>query len=282
MEKRFLAAALLALSMGYAKSWQSPSPTVPNQWLQAEMLAHLNSMVDKYRRLIVPQNSQNYKELKVRKIVPTGADAQFIFVKVHVRVREINGLTGIVLGTSDGTATGKIKWGSVTSDQVCIATPLGEFRPLLITNMSNVPKIGNSLERQAAEKSIQSNIPRETCVPMWAQISVADAQCPERTPRHGKHPPQNGKLSFVIKLSNVSARNVKVRYYTVDGTAKAGVDYVAASGEVRIDAGRPSTYVLVQAILRSGNQGTRRMAFRLNSPVNGKILDGEGVGTISD
>lgn len=274
-------ALVLAMSFGIITVTSSQS-TLPNQWLQAEMIAHLNGMVDKYRKLVVPQLSQNYKELKVRSVKAESADENYLYVKFSVRVREINGLTGIVLGTSDGSAKGKFRWGAVEPQRVCIASEPGQLNALIVTYSAGIPRISSLDERHAAERAIKANFPRETCVPMWPRISVSDSTAPEFVRGQGRHPPRVGKLRFVVSLSNASARHVKVKYSCVDGSARAGIDYVPVTGELRLEAGQTSTAVEVKAIRREGNQGTRRMTLKLWSPINGKIQDADGMGTITD
>lgn len=258
------------------------APPVPNQFLQAELLAHLNGMVDKYRKLPSSQNSQNYKELKVRSVRAESADSSYLYVRINVRVREINGLTGIVLGTSDGIAKGKFRWGAIEPQRVCIVTEVGQHNAMIVTNSGGVPNIDSQLEKVAAEAAIRANFPKETCVPMWPQISVGDSATPEFIKGQGRHPPKVGKLHFLVSLGNLSARHVKVKYSCADGTAKAGTDFEPVTGELRLEAGQKSTLIEVKAIRREGNQGTRRMTLKLWSPVNGKILDGDGIGTITD
>ena len=53
-------------------------------------------------------------------------------------------------------------------------------------------------------------------------------------------------LSFAVSLSTPSGQNVSVDYSTVSVTATAGVDYVAASGQVFIPAGSVSETINVQ------------------------------------
>src|SRR5690242_18311699 len=52
--------------------------------------------------------------------------------------------------------------------------------------------------------------------------------------------PHGGTITFGARLSAASRRAVTVHYATADGTAAAGTDYRAASGTLRIPAGRRS------------------------------------------
>src|ERR1700676_4309675 len=57
---------------------------------------------------------------------------------------------------------------------------------------------------------------------------------------------QPSAYRFYIDLSAASKQAVSVNYTTVDGTAKAGTDYTAASGTLTIAAGQTEVYVDVQ------------------------------------
>ncbi len=47
-------------------------------------------------------------------------------------------------------------------------------------------------------------------------------------------------MTFTLQLSAIQADDVTVNYATRDGSATAGVDYVAASGTATINAGNTS------------------------------------------
>lgn len=51
---------------------------------------------------------------------------------------------------------------------------------------------------------------------------------------------------FTVSLSEAAEEEVSVRYRTVDDSAKAGSDYVAASGVVAIPPGKTSAQIVVQ------------------------------------
>jgi len=256
---------------------------IPNQFLQAELVAELNGRVDDYKKIVSPQLSQNIKELKVRSVKLLSADDQFMYVKFNVRVREINGLTDAVLYTSDGSANGKFRWGQVAPDKVCVTAGLQEFSCCAVTTTNDIPHISGPNESDAAKRAIMANFPREICVPMWPTIRVTGMAAPEKVHVASRSPGlRPNKLVFTVILSNRSARNVKVKYGTQDGTAKAGIDYQAVTGELLIPDNTRSKTIEVPIIPRDGNQGARQLRFDIWSPINGKIVDNQAIGIIVD
>ena len=94
-------------------------------------------------------------------------------------------------------------------------------------------------------------------------------------------PTQTGPFRFYIDLSGVSQKPVTVGYATMDGTAKAGVDYAAASGTVMIPAGQTETYVDVSVMGDSLRRADQIFYVQLSSPVNGTLGSAsEATGTI--
>ncbi|OYW08288.1 MAG: hypothetical protein B7Z53_05015, partial [Rhodospirillales bacterium 12-71-4] len=73
------------------------------------------------------------------------------------------------------------------------------------------------------------------------RLSVGDATVVER---HGGQV----NLVFTVTLSEAAAQNVVFRYATADGTARAGEDYLAASGSMTIAAGTTSRTVTVKVL----------------------------------
>jgi Ca2+-binding RTX toxin-like protein len=89
-------------------------------------------------------------------------------------------------------------------------------------------------------------------------------------------------LDFMVVLDAPAARSVSVAYSTVDGTARAGSDYVAQSGQVVFAPGQ-TVQVLHIALLDDGNaEATETFSLRLTNPVGSepapvvaRILDNE-------
>jgi hypothetical protein len=109
-------------------------------------------------------------------------------------------------------------------------------------------------------------------------LSVADAEGDEPTAG-------TGKITFKLSLSQVSGRQVRVRWATADGTAAAGVDYVAASGTATIAPGASSVDVDVAVIGDLIDEENETVKLVLSNPEGipaSKLVDAEAIGTIVD
>lgn len=87
-------------------------------------------------------------------------------------------------------------------------------------------------------------------------------------------------LTFTVSLATAYDQEVTVGYATADGTATAGVEYVAASGTLTFAPGETTKAITVQVL---GNFVGIDRQFHVNlsgASVNAQILDGQGVGTI--
>jgi hypothetical protein len=87
-------------------------------------------------------------------------------------------------------------------------------------------------------------------------------------------------LQFTVSLSAPQSQPVTVNYATADGTATAGVDYLAASGTLTFAPGETTKTITVEAV---GNDSGLDEWFSLNLSEpsgNAQIINGQGVGTI--
>jgi hypothetical protein len=91
----------------------------------------------------------------------------------------------------------------------------------------------------------------------------------------GTHP-----MTFQVTMSKASTHAVTVHFTTVNGSAKAGSDYVAKTGVLTIPAGHKSGTI---SILINGDrtkEPNELFAVNLYSPTNARISDPTGTGTI--
>ena len=106
-------------------------------------------------------------------------------------------------------------------------------------------------------------------------VSVSDAV--RARPASGTAP-----LTFTISLSKASATPVSVRYQTVDGTARAGTDYVAIpSSVVTFAAGQTSKTVVVTVRGRALHDSViRGVHLRITSATGATVSDNDGAGRL--
>src|SRR6266508_3651657 len=88
--------------------------------------------------------------------------------------------------------------------------------------------------------------------------------------------------SFLVSLSAASPQTVTVQYATANGTATAPDDYLAASGTLTFQPGRTTRPVAVTVNGDTIDEEDETYFVNLSSPVNATIVDGQGLGTITD
>lgn len=110
----------------------------------------------------------------------------------------------------------------------------------------------------------------------YASVSVADAG------NVAEGDSGTAPALFAINLSSSSSVPVTVDYTTVDGTAVAGTDYIAASGTVVIPAGVSQTNIAVQIVGDTDVESDVDFTLELSSPVNGLLADASGAAVIDD
>ena len=91
-----------------------------------------------------------------------------------------------------------------------------------------------------------------------------------------------GSVSFTVSLDAVSGLDTTVPYATVDGTATAGSDYVATSGDLVIPAGDTTGTVAVTVTGDTEVEPDETFDLVLSSPINATISDATGTATITN
>lgn len=85
---------------------------------------------------------------------------------------------------------------------------------------------------------------------------------------------------FTVTLSAWSGQTISVDYTTADGTAQAGVDYVASRGTLSFAPGRTSASVSVVVNPQTANQPIKNFFVTLTNVVNARSPNIKGTGTI--
>jgi fibronectin-binding autotransporter adhesin len=89
-------------------------------------------------------------------------------------------------------------------------------------------------------------------------------------------------FTFTVSLGAASNAPVSVDWVTQDGSATFGSDYTAANGTVNFAPGETTKTVTVAVSGDTAAEGTENFAINLSNPVNTRIRDGQGVGTITE
>ncbi|MGH7139811.1 MAG: Calx-beta domain-containing protein, partial [Pirellulales bacterium] len=88
--------------------------------------------------------------------------------------------------------------------------------------------------------------------------------------------------AFTVSLAGPVPGTTTVNYSTADGTARAGRDYVAASGTLTFAPGETAKTILVSTIDDGVAGPTKAFSINLSNPTGGVITTGQGIGTILD
>ena len=102
-------------------------------------------------------------------------------------------------------------------------------------------------------------------------LSVADASASE-----------GGTLAFAVTLAPAAPGAVSVDWATSDGTAKAGLDYTAASGTLVFASGETSKTVRVAVLADEEAEGAETMGLTLSNASGAGLADAAATGTVSD
>ena len=89
-----------------------------------------------------------------------------------------------------------------------------------------------------------------------------------------------GVARFAIVLDRVADGPVRVSYATADGSARAGTDYTAMSGQLEFAAGQLVQYVTVPLMNDVAAEGAEGFALVLSAPVNALLADPQAVAVI--
>ena len=104
-------------------------------------------------------------------------------------------------------------------------------------------------------------------------ISVADATVREE---------EGATLAFAVTLDREPKADVTVDYATSNGTATAGEDYVAQSGDLTFAAGETAKTIEVEVLDDVHDEGTETMTLTLSNPSGARIADATATGSIEN
>lgn len=93
---------------------------------------------------------------------------------------------------------------------------------------------------------------------------------------------QTTNLVFELQLSTVSGQNVSVDYSTADGSARAGRDYLPASGTVVFAAGTTNQTVTVVVLGDLSSESNETVLVKLSNPSGATLATNQATGTILD
>lgn len=134
-------------------------------------------------------------------------------------------------------------------------------------------------ETQAPEDYVTRQPEDRTPTPVEATtlgISIGDATIPEGNE-------STSLVEMVVDLALTATETISVQWSTEDGSAKAGEDYVEASGELTFNPGEVSKVIRVSVagdIQYADDEADEHFRILLTNPVNAEISDPESLVTI--
>jgi hypothetical protein len=211
-------------------------------------------------------------------IVEGNAGTQFALVRVTLDA-PVKQTVSVDYATADRTATAGADYGTVSGrlsfapgeTSKTIAVPVYGDR-LAEANESFVVTLGG-----AQRARIGDGTGVVTIVEDEPRLSIGDAA---GTAVYTSAGTTGTTLTFTVSLAVAYDQEVTVGYATADGTATAGVDYVATSGTLTFAPGETTKTVTVQVL---GNDAGIDERFYVNlsgASGNAQVIDGQGVGTI--
>jgi len=90
------------------------------------------------------------------------------------------------------------------------------------------------------------------------------------------------QLGFEVKLSSVAESAVTVSYTSKDVTATAGLDYIAAMGNLTIPAGALAGTIVVEVLADTEQEDEEQFILTLSDASGATISGGDAIGTIKD
>jgi hypothetical protein len=93
---------------------------------------------------------------------------------------------------------------------------------------------------------------------------------------------EGGNLVFTLTLSMPCSLPIRVQYSTVNGSAIAGQDYVAASGTVTFAAGQTTKTITIATLTDNTDEYDQDLTLVLSNPTNVTLTNTSAVGTIVD
>jgi chitinase len=183
--------------------------------------------------------------------------------------------------TEDGTAT-------VGQDYTARVSRSVRFAAGVSSVTVSVPIIGDRLDE--GDETLRVVLDSSTGTPIGDReavgtivdndpptLSVADESVLERNPTSTA---TTVLMTFQVRLSRAWNVPVTVSWATVDITATAGADYVAASGTVTIPAGERRAIATVTVNRDRHVEPDETLRLVLSNPSGATIGDGEAIGTI--
>jgi sugar lactone lactonase YvrE len=197
------------------------------------------------------------------------------------RTGDVSAATTVTYTTSDGTATAGLDYTATTATVT--------FAPGELTKTISIPLKDDNLYEGNETFNVTLSNPTSGVLLETPNVAVVTINDSESKPTVTINPTvrvTEGNAGttnavFTVSLSNPSVQVVTVDYTTIDGTAKAGTDYVGAAGTLTIPAGATSGTISVQVNGDLTVEPDETFLMKLNSSTNTFFISSsQSTGTI--
>jgi fibro-slime domain-containing protein/uncharacterized repeat protein (TIGR01451 family) len=219
--------------------------------------------------------------LSVGDVTVQEGDSGFTTVDVPVRLSAASGfVVAVAFNTADGTATSTADYVSA-ADTAAIPAGTTEYLVTLQVRGDLLDEADETFELRlgtATNATVGDGAGTVTILDDDApvQVSIGDAAAVTEGDV-GTRP-----ATFTVTLAPASLNEVRVRYTTANGTATAGADFTATTGELTFAPGTTTQTVEVPVVGDLLLESDETLEVRLSAPVGADIGDGVGTGTIVD
>ena len=180
-------------------------------------------------------------------------------------------LSGSALAVRDFTAKrGTLRFPIGTNTVKIIVPIIGEL--LSESNETFRVVLSRNINAQIVEGTGRGTILDDDALP---SLSITDAATVEANTGERA-------LAFTLRLSARSGRSINVDFHTADGTAVAGLDYVATNGTVLIPPGVLLKKITVPVKGNAISESNETFFVNLANAVNATLGDAQGAGNVRD
>ena len=185
-----------------------------------------------------------------------------------LRLNNTNGVTTVNYATANGTATAGVNY-TTTSGTLVFAS--GQVSTNIIVPLIYNPQVTGDLQFTVGLSS--PSAPAQLIAPSVATVIEQDAEAGLSFTNGAMSVLKNGTNALVaVVCSNPRVEPVSVGYFTADGTATNGVDYVATNGVLVFTNGVTTNYIVVPMINNQLLEGNRTFTVALtNAAAPGKL-----------
>ena len=177
--------------------------------------------------------------------------------------------------TVDGTASAGVDY---TAASGTLTIPAGAIEATI-----TVPVLDDTLDEDSEDFRLFLRYPTGAALPpsgAGGTATIADDDDPPAVRVDGVTGAEGSyEFEFTVRIDRASSRNVSAEFRTVEGSARAGVDYIDVSDVVTIPAGHLSATVPVRILDDALDEWNEDFTLEIDSPTNATLTHADSVAT---